>query len=364
MTCKSSTRFSLITNAIDNDFAQDKEIASLYNIIIALISSLLLTLFFSAALPFFIIVDLIGFSFNSKQSDAKPSLLCFCAHHEDELVLAALGDKQQVELFHFKAFNSLLRFVASLPPFTTSAYFILLRILYRSILYSFKYRQYKYFIRSLVAFELVPLSFFAENSCCTTTDHYQRYFYILSHLSRSLSVIQHGFINESLTLPHSIHSSPSLKSVYVRAGEFVQPFSKLYQLQPENCTIFTYARALEPCTQLPQSICLFSWSLKVSQELKLLHSIMKLSRKSSYFKNLKIIIMLHPAHNYAKHKLSSHSFQFTVLHPKNKSLPIPNCSLYLTYRTSFINFELPNRSTVLYANEVTPSQVLKALMRH
>ncbi len=120
-----------------------------------------------------------------------------------------------------------------------------------------------------------------------TDDHYQRWAHVLSKVADDFRIVQHGFLDEKLVLPHK---GGTVTHLYIRDKKFLASFSRYYLIV--NHQIFSpSARFIR--TQLSECALVLASSFpSIDKEIKLLDIV----RASC--SDLPIIVKFHPAHRY------------------------------------------------------------------
>lgn len=128
-------------------------------------------------------------------------------------------------------------------------------------------------------------------SIFVTDDHYQRWANVLSHAAEDFRIVQHGFLDEELVLPHV---GGTVTCLYLRDSLFRASFARYYRIV---CHRLYSPPASFVQTPLSEGALLLASSFpSIDEEVRLLDAI----RASCG--DLPIIVKFHPAHRYDSRK--------------------------------------------------------------
>ena len=120
-----------------------------------------------------------------------------------------------------------------------------------------------------------------------TDDHYQRWAHVLSHAAEDFRIVQHGFLDEELVLPHI---GGTVTCLYLRDILFRASFERYYPIVDHR--LFS-PQASFVQTPLSNSALLLASSFpSIDEEIRLLDAI------RAAFEDLPIIVKFHPVHRY------------------------------------------------------------------
>jgi hypothetical protein len=162
----------------------------------------------------------------------------------------------------------------------------------------------------------------SSGSGFVTDDHYQRWAHLLSHGARDFRIVQHGFLDDHLALPHA---GGRVAVLYLRDTLFRPSFERFYAIA-EHRTFAPPARFVK--TPLSgRAVLLASSFPSIDDEIALLDAIRARA-------DVPVIIKFHPAHRYdaRRTKLAARS---TLVYdgPGN-----PACRVFVSHG-SFMEFD-------------------------
>ena len=119
-----------------------------------------------------------------------------------------------------------------------------------------------------------------------TDDHYQRWAFLLSHTSAHLSIVQHGFLVDTIVFPHRFGAAERLA---VRAERFVPMFQAYFQVRESY--LFDCDLPADPVGLARPLLFLASSAPHIEEEIAFLVRFKELS-------SIPVTLKLHPAHVY------------------------------------------------------------------
>ncbi len=120
-----------------------------------------------------------------------------------------------------------------------------------------------------------------------TDDHYQRWAHVLSHVATDFRIVQHGFLDEKLVLPHE---GGIVKCLYLRDSLFLASFMRYYSIVEQQ--LFSPSANFVQTPFSKNALLLASSFPSIDEEIRLLSAV----RASC---NLaQIVVKFHPAHRY------------------------------------------------------------------
>jgi hypothetical protein len=168
-----------------------------------------------------------------------------------------------------------------------------------------------------------------------TDDHYQRWAFLLSHLSNNVSIVQHGFLDDGIEFPHNFGK---IKIIYLRNENFHKLFSRYFS--SFNFKVFKRILNTTVINNVKNGVFLASSFPRINEEIELLQEIRKYSP-------LPIIIKLHPRHSYSNEKkILLLSYASYVC--KNDEFPL--CSIFISYN-SYLEYEYKDLGIFTYSIE-------------
>lgn len=204
------------------------------------------------------------------------------------------------------------------------------------------------------ALEVIAITLLARDKGLrvATDDHYQRWAYVLSHAARECRIVQHGFVDEGLTMPHQ---GGPVAVLYLRDELFLPAFRSHYEIQ--RC------RRFAPCTSFAEvppgheGILLASSFPSIDDEIRLVDAI----RASS---DVPILVKFHPAHRYDARREVLAARVTAVYDGKGN----PRCRVFVSHG-SFMEFDYRSRGipsvSIARAGGVDPAcrELLQILAR-
>lgn len=120
-----------------------------------------------------------------------------------------------------------------------------------------------------------------------TDDHYQRWAHVLSHAAQDFRIVQHGFLDEELVLPHE---GGGVNCLYLRDELFSSSFMRYYEVMERR--LFSPPATFVETPFSDVALLLASSFPSIDEEIRLLNAV----RASSCA--VPIIVKFHPAHHY------------------------------------------------------------------
>jgi hypothetical protein len=156
-----------------------------------------------------------------------------------------------------------------------------------------------------------------------TDDHYQRWAFLLTHLSNNTSIVQHGFLDDGIEFPHKFGK---IKIIYLRNETFFKLFSVYYNTF--NFEVFKRILNTTEVSNVKKGVFLASSFPRINEEIELLEAIRKHS-------SLPIIIKLHPRHSYSMEKKTL-LLSYASYVCKRDEFPL--CTIFISYN-SYLEYE-------------------------
>lgn len=175
------------------------------------------------------------------------------------------------------------------------------------------------------ALSLLALASIASQSegIFVTDDHYQRWAHVLSHVAKDFRVVQHGFVDTELELPHL---GGRVARLYLRELSFRSVFERYYHVGDH--ILFAPFTELVNTRFSRHALFLASSFPSIDDEIRLL-DLIQLTRR-----DLPIIVKFHPAHRYDSRRYKLASYASLVFdEPGN-----PACRVFVSY-DSFMAFD-------------------------
>ena len=178
------------------------------------------------------------------------------------------------------------------------------------------------------ALALVSLTLLASASDDTfaTDDHYQRWAHLLSHASRDLRVVQHGFLDDLLDLPHR---GGQISMLYLRDRCFLSAFERFYVVRQYRTFIPNSSFVSTPLSS--NAVLLASSFPSIDAEIALIDAIHARSRAP-------VIVKFHPAHRYDSRREALVARASLVYEDQGN----PACRVFVSHR-SFMEFNYINQ---------------------
>jgi hypothetical protein len=161
----------------------------------------------------------------------------------------------------------------------------------------------------------------APNDRVFTDAHYERQSFVLSHLTRRLAIVQHGYIDGEIPFDHAFGR---LERLFVCDASFVEAFERYYAVAKWN--ILAYRRTLTTTSIGDQAVFLASSFPSIDMEIEL---VTKLAAHG-----LPIIVKLHPNHTYDARRERLLEFASHVCRPDE----FPICGSFVSY-ASFLEYQ-------------------------
>lgn len=120
-----------------------------------------------------------------------------------------------------------------------------------------------------------------------TDDHYQRWAHVLSHAAEDFRIVQHGFLDEELVLPHG---GGTVTCLYLRDVLFRASFMRYYAIVDQR--LFAPSASFVQTPISGGALLLASSFPSIDEEIRLLDAV----RASCGM--VPIIVKFHPAHRY------------------------------------------------------------------
>lgn len=120
-----------------------------------------------------------------------------------------------------------------------------------------------------------------------TDDHYQRWAHVLSHAAEDFRIVQHGFLDEELVLPHE---GGTVTCLYLRDALFRASFMRYYVIVEQR--LFSPSASFVHTPFSDSALLLASSFPSIDEEIRLLNAV----RVSCAM--VPIVVKFHPAHRY------------------------------------------------------------------
>lgn len=120
-----------------------------------------------------------------------------------------------------------------------------------------------------------------------TDDHYQRWAHVLSHTAEDFRIVQHGFLDDEIVLPHL---GGTVTQLYLRDILFRTSFERYYTVVDHR--LFSAPFCLVHTPLSGDAVLLASSFPSIDEEIRLLDTIRATG------KDLSIIVKFHPVHRY------------------------------------------------------------------
>lgn len=120
-----------------------------------------------------------------------------------------------------------------------------------------------------------------------TDDHYQRWAHVLSHTAEDFRIVQHGFLDEELVLPHA---GGTVTCLYLRDVLFRASFARHYPIVEHR--LFSPPASFVQTPLSSEALLLASSFPTIDEEIRLLDAV------RACCGSLPIIVKFHPAHRY------------------------------------------------------------------
>lgn len=156
-----------------------------------------------------------------------------------------------------------------------------------------------------------------------TDDHYQRWAHVLSYAAADFRIVQHGFLDDELVLPHN---GGNVNCLYLRDELFSTSFSRYYNVMSER--LFSPAANFVETPFSDVALLLASSFPSIDEEIRLLNVI----RASAY--PVPIIVKFHPAHHYDARRDQLAALATMVYEGGGN----PACRIFVSYQ-SFMEFD-------------------------
>lgn len=156
-----------------------------------------------------------------------------------------------------------------------------------------------------------------------TDDHYQRWAHVLSLTAEDFRIVQHGFLDEELVLPHL---GGVVTCLYLRDSLFRESFERYYDIADHR--LFSPLSSFVQTPLSGDALLLASSFPSIDEEIRLLHAIRASCR------DLPIIVKFHPVHRYDSRREKLAECASLVY----KGLGNPGCRIFASYG-SFMEFD-------------------------
>lgn len=156
-----------------------------------------------------------------------------------------------------------------------------------------------------------------------TDDHYQRWAHVLSHTATDFRIVQHGFLDEELVLPHA---GGSVSCLYIRDILFQASFERYYVIN--ECRLFSPSASFAQTPLSVDGMLLASSFPSIDEEIRLLDAI----RESCG--DIPIIVKFHPVHRYDARRDKLAAYASLVYEGSGN----PGCRIFVSHG-SFMEFD-------------------------
>jgi hypothetical protein len=156
-----------------------------------------------------------------------------------------------------------------------------------------------------------------------TDDHYQRWAYVLSHTAADFRIVQHGFLDEDLVLPHA---GGSVSCLYIRDNLFLTSFKRYYDINEHR--LFSPPASFVHTEFSGEALLLASSFPWIDEEIRLLETV----RQSCG--EILIIVKFHPSHRYDARQEKLAAFANLIY----KGSGNPGCRIFVSHG-SFMEFD-------------------------
>lgn len=182
------------------------------------------------------------------------------------------------------------------------------------------------------ALELLALAYLTHHSqnIFITDDHYQRWAHVLSHAAKDFRIVQHGFIDDQLVLPHA---GGYVNCLYIRDILFQASFERYYRINECRCFFPPACFAHTPLSD--QALLLASSFPSIDEEINLLEAI-----KETY-RDIPIIVKFHPVHRYDARREKLAAYADLVYEGSGN----PGCKIFVSYG-SFMEFDYKRQGII------------------
>lgn len=162
-----------------------------------------------------------------------------------------------------------------------------------------------------------------------TDDHYQRWAHVLSHAAEDFRIVQHGFLDEELVLPHA---GGLVTRLYLRDIMFLASFKRYYAVVDHR--LFSPSASFVQTPLSGDALLLASSFPSIDEEIRLLDVIQASCR------DLPIIVKFHPVHRYDSRR-EQLAARATLVYegPGN-----PGCRIFASHG-SFMEFDYRRQGT-------------------
>lgn len=161
-----------------------------------------------------------------------------------------------------------------------------------------------------------------------TDDHYQRWAYVLSHAAADFRIVQHGFLDEDLVLPHA---GGSVSCLHIRDILFHASFKRYYDINEHR--LFSLPASFVHTPLSGEALFLASSFPWIDEEIRLLETV----RESCG--DIPIIVKFHPAHRYDARREKLATFANLIYEGSGN----PGCRIFVSYG-SFMEFDYRRHS--------------------
>lgn len=156
-----------------------------------------------------------------------------------------------------------------------------------------------------------------------TDDHYQRWAHVLSHAAADFRIVQHGFLDEELVLPHE---GGIVKCLYLRDAKFQASFMRYYNIAEQK--LFSPIANFVKTPFSDNALLLASSFPSIDEEIRLLRAV----RASC--KRAQIVVKFHPVHLYDMRKEQLAALATMVFEGRGN----PACRVFVSHG-SFMEFD-------------------------
>ncbi|MBC3936345.1 hypothetical protein H8K47_13315 [Undibacterium sp. CY7W] len=156
-----------------------------------------------------------------------------------------------------------------------------------------------------------------------TDDHYQRWAHVLSHAAADFRIVQHGFLDEELVLPHA---GGCVSCLYLRDVLFHASFERYYGINEYR--LFSSSASFAQTPLSGDALLLASSFPSIDEEIKLLDAI----RESCG--DIPIIVKFHPVHRYDARREKLAAYASLVYEGAGN----PGCRIFVSHG-SFMEFD-------------------------
>lgn len=164
---------------------------------------------------------------------------------------------------------------------------------------------------------------YQDGQIFVTDDHYQRWAHVLSHAAADFRIVQHGFLDEEILLPHA---GGVVTCLYMRDALFLTSFERYYGINEHRLFAPPASFAQTPLSD--DALLLASSFPSIDEEIRLLKTI----RESC--PHVPIIVKFHPVHRYDARRDKLAAFASLVYEGSGN----PGCKIFVSHG-SFMEFD-------------------------